>query len=143
LDKEILLMKKKAYREKNKVKIAKYRRQYYLKNRDKEIAYAKKYNHNNKDKIDITSKIYRQSEQGKLVHKTAKNKRRRNMKTVEILPNIFSEEVLMNLHHINNLLVVPLPTKVHLKVLGKEHKKHCKNAINDYYCINIDKLFGG
>jgi len=65
------------------------------------------------------------------------------MKTIEILPNIFSEDSLMQLHHINGLMIIPLPKNVHLKVLGKQHKKYCKNAIDDYYCLDIDKLFGG
>ena len=153
------------YYRKNKKKLDDINKQWYWDNKevkqeyDKEYANSergkevrkratKKYESEHKDEIRERKKRngvftrYRKSKKGKLVKKRSSSKRKRNLKFIELFINPFPEEVDVHYHHINNILVIPLPAKLHISTLGRKHKGKCKKVILGLYGLDLDKLFG-
>lgn len=64
-------------------------------------------------------------------------KRYRQLGWIELLPNIYPEEIEINYHHVNNLFVVPIPRNVHFNKFGNNHREKCNNWIESIYCINL------
>jgi hypothetical protein len=44
----------------------------------------------------------------------------------------------IDMHHINSIIVVPLPHKTHKKMIG--HDEHCKKWIEKLFLLDIDSL---
>lgn len=145
----------KKWRQNNPEKSKESCRRYYRKYRDKEIERHTKYQKENPDKVKLWSKIsyqnnkekikennlaYRRTKKGKEVAAKARNKRRRNLKTEELFTNPFPNDIEVDYHHVNNLLVIPLPKNLHRNVLGNTHREECNNVIMDVYGLDINKL---
>ena len=135
---------KKSY-EKHKPSRLEYQKKYRQEHPESK-AYHKDYHTNNKEKYVKYSKNYRQTERGRLSGIRYSNKRYRNMKTIEIFKNPFPRDIKVHLHHLNNLLVVPIPATVHNKcnmgINKEEHKKRCNIWLYYLYGIDFDRLFG-
>ena len=71
-------------------------------------------------------------------------RRRQELGYFELWGSPFPEEIKVEYHHINDLLVIPLPDITHQKTLGKgkDHRKMCDAWIERIYCIDVD-IFRG
>ena len=96
------------------------------------------HNKNTSDGLMGVCKICRQREN---------DLRRRNFRRIEVLPNIFSDEgVITHGHHINNIFIVHLPRRIHLKYSnrsGKNHRKKLEPIIEQIYGISLKGLLTG
>lgn len=95
---------------------------------------------NNKKYMQDYKKNYRHTEHGKIVLKKSKEKRSRNKGFVPLFENPFPNEIEVDYHHINNLLVIPLPKVTHKGNLGKNHIEKCNKWIQKLYCLDVNKL---
>ena len=89
-----------------------------------------------KKSLKKAQKKYRQTDKGKQSAIKSKTKRKRNLKFIELIPNIFHCKI--HYHHINNFFIISLPKNIHLQTNGKKHKEKCKKIIEKYYKIDID-----
>ena len=97
----------------------------------------KKYHQSEKGKeaINKASRKYRKTSKGKVFQE-----KRDNFGWVPLMENPLPDEVEIEWHHINDLLVIPLPKTLHRDTLGKEHRNICIGVIKQIYCIDISKL---
>ena len=53
-----------------------------------------------------------------------------------------SKYIDVDYHHINNLLVVPIPRKLHMytTTITEKHRKQCDEIINRIYGLDVSKL---
>lgn len=88
----------------------------------------------------IRKREYRRTENGGLVEKKAQAKRKRNLKFIPLFLNPFPKDIKVHYHHINNLLVIPMPGKTHLKDNSSKtkHLEHNKQWIDKLYCLDIN-----
>lgn len=97
----------------------------------------------NKEVILEQIKQYRQTPNGRAVHRKSNNKRKRSLKWIELFLNPFPKEVKVDYHHINDLLVIPLPHKIHNGNSGVDtevHREKCKYWISYLYGLDTNKL---
>jgi len=146
--------KRKYYLE-NKDKLKEKSRQYYYENRNKIIANVKKYQEEHKEEREKyfkewckmnkreSDKRYLSTEKGKLAHRKANAKRKRNLKFEPLFANPFPNDIDMDYHHINNLITIPIPRKLHRLNYGNNHREKCNELIMDLYGINIDNILRG
>ena len=68
------------------------------------------------------------------------NAKRRKLGYVPLLDNPFprSDVRSVDMHHINPVIVVPLPHRTHKKMI--QHEAHCKQWIEKLFLIDIDSL---
>jgi hypothetical protein len=69
-------------------------------------------------------------------------KRRQKLGYFELWSNPFPEEMPVEYHHINNILVIPLPKKTHRRGCNdtERHRGRCKEMIERIYCIDLEKI---
>lgn len=121
--------RKKLQWEKNKknpeylLKQKKLRKEYYKKNRNKELKNVKLYRKNNPEKINKIERKHR-------------DKRKRNLRYFEFIKNIFPEDIEVDYHHINNIIVFPIPRLTHQKNHTGETNKH-REIINNW----VEKIY--
>jgi hypothetical protein len=95
-----------------------------------------------KTKREYTKK-WRQTKKGKLVHIIQTNKRRRNLSHVELFPNTFPDEVVVQYHHINSILVAPLPAEIHDSLPSfpvENHRLMANKKVEQIYGIDLNKI---
>lgn len=78
----------------------------------------------------------------------ARNRKNRKQLNFELLfMNPFPEEVDVDYHHINNLLVIPLPRKLHMSCNHSSkvnlHRKECNEIIHKLYGLNLEVILDG
>lgn len=153
----------KKYKDKNRNKIKNKQHEYDLKTNYKS---QKKYQKTEKGKKihRTTNKKYRKTEKGKktakkIAKKYKKNhpqkikewkrknkaKRKRELGYFELWSNPFPDEIKIDYHHINNLIVIPMPINLHQNTSTHDRKKHreeCKKIIEKLYCIDLEILYG-
>jgi hypothetical protein len=68
------------------------------------------------------------------------NARRRKLGYVPLFDNPFPKCDVrsVDMHHVNGLIVVPLPHRTHKKMTG--HDEHCKRWIEKLFLLDIDAL---
>lgn len=68
------------------------------------------------------------------------NAKRRKLGYVPLFDNPFPKGDIrsVDMHHVNGLIVVPLPHRTHKKMIG--HEKHCKEWIEKLFLLDIDTL---
>jgi len=68
------------------------------------------------------------------------NAKKRKLGYVPLFDNPFpkSDVRSIDMHHVNSIIVVPLPHRTHKKMLG--HDDHCKKWIEKLFLIDIDTL---
>lgn len=121
---------------------------------------ANKYHSNNKEKVNAYARIYSKTEKGrkaklegqKRYAKTEKGRitqsktdaRRRDMKSCVLFENPLPEEIEVDYHHINNLLIIPIPRSIHkLSKSGRnieKHRKKCEKWIKKLYGLDVKSL---
>ena len=79
-------------------------------------------------------KKYHNSDKWKQAMNKVLAKRQRDLGWIPLFDNPFPEDVNVHYHHINNILVIPMPSITHMNNLGMNHREQCNMWIN--------KLFG-
>ena len=101
------------------------------------------YREKNREKFNGYIRKWSKTEKGKECKRKNIAKYNRNKKWIQILPNIFPEDISVDFHHIDGkIFVVPIPKKIHLNVGGKS-KDHIKNVnewVEFYYGIDPVRL---
>jgi len=117
-------------------------RDYYYKHKEKYMKY--KNSEEKRKKYNEYHRQYSKTENGKKIKRISSLKRRRNKKFIQILPNIFPEEIPIAYHHIDGkIFVVPLPEKIHRKGGSSNIDYHIDNSnqwIEFYYDINPNNI---
>lgn len=117
-------------------------REYISVNPNRVHKVAKKCREKHKQKYLDATRKWKKTKNGKLSKIKSENKRRRNLKFVPLFYNIFPDNVDVDYHHINNLIVIPLPRKIHSNTssIREVHREQCNDIINQLYNINIPSL---
>lgn len=129
----------KKNRQENMERVNEIQMKSYWKHKEQRDESSRKWKQEHKEQCRLSFKRWKKTEGGrkKICVMMAK---RRNKKWIEILPNIFPEEISVDYHHVDGkIFVVPLPRKLHLKVIGfkiKEHIGHANDWIEFYYGVN-------
>ena len=113
---------------------------YSIKNKEKVKIAKENWRKNNKKYMSDYKKKYRHTEHGKLILKKSKEKRYRNKGFVPIMENPFPDDIQVDYHHINNLLVIPIPKITHQNNFGHEHINKCNVWIQKLFCLDVEKL---
>ena len=68
------------------------------------------------------------------------NAKKRNLRYVPLFDNPFPKGDVrsIDMHHINSIIVIPLPHRTHKKMTN--HDDHCKKWIQKLYLLDIDTL---
>ena len=68
------------------------------------------------------------------------NAKRRKLGYIPLFDNPFPKCDVrsIDMHHVNDLIVIPLPHKTHKKMIG--HDEHCKQWIEKLFLLDIDSL---
>jgi len=145
---EIKEMKHKWYEE-NKEMTLKLSSNRYYNNREVILKQIAEYQKTEKGR-EVKKKAYKkhlQTEKGKITHRKAvrknRSKRKRNMGFIELIDNPFPKEIEVDYHHINNLLVIPIPRRLHQINNGSnvnDHRKRCNKIIKELYDIDINYI---
>jgi hypothetical protein len=96
---------------------------------------------------------YRKKETARMTHRIWASGKNRDLLWIPILDNPFPEDISIHYHHINDILVIPLPRITHLKLKAKlrgddprchqEHRRICNNFIEKIYQLDLEKLLRG
>jgi len=118
---------------------------YYKENQTLILERNKTYRIKHKREILQQKKEYGKTEKVKKRNKIKDAKRKRNLGWFTILENSFPDEVEVDYHHINNLLVVPIPNMIHRKCHHfdiDEHRERCNVWMYYLYGIDFNLLLG-
>lgn len=110
----------KQWRETHKEEKSEYFKNWSEENFEKRTKYKKDWDKNNKDK------------RRKYARKQ-KSKRKRNLGYVELFDNPFSEEEVIEWHHVTDNYVVALPKDLHKLYLGNHHREMIEYIVNQIY----------
>lgn len=119
-------------------------RDWYYANHEYGLQYRRNYHQKNKQRDSDRMKRWRTEHPEKVreIHGRQKAKRR-EMGFIKLWQNPFPEEVQIDWHHINGILVVPMPKKIHNKcshLNPEEHRERCNKWLSYLYGIDINKL---
>lgn len=139
-----------------------YMRKYYLKNKEKLDYKNRQWYYDNIDRRKIYDSGYYNTEVGRQVRKRAfkkynntlngklinirkSNKRRKkHFRCLELFINPLPKEIEVNYHHINDMIVVPIPRITHeYCYTGKDvnsHREECNEWINKLYGLDVVML---
>jgi len=84
-----------------------------------------------------SQRTYRKTEKGKLNVAKGNHKRYTQYKIIELFENPFPEDIKVEYHHINDILVIPMPKDIHKRYAGRTTNKHRKLMEKEIY-----KLYG-
>jgi len=137
-----------------------YYHDYHLANAEHKCQMANDWYYNNYDRAQESRKnyyyyehqdeileYYKTNETFKKAHRKQAKKdkaKRKSMGFILLFKNPFPNEIKVDYHHINNLLVVPIPKRIHSICSNNnpsEHREHCNMWLYYLYNLDIDKLF--
>jgi hypothetical protein len=118
--------------------------EWYLKNHEHGLETRRLYHQNHKKEHTERAKIWRKNNPEKVreIHGRQKAKRR-EMGFIKLFKNPFPTDVQIDWHHVNGLLVVPIPRKIHNKcshLNPEEHRERCNVWLYYLYGMDISKL---
>lgn len=132
-----------------------YFHQYHVDNVEKKKQAASDWYYDNYDYARVQHKnyyethpeirlAYYQTEKYKINHRLRSKEqkaKRRNLGFVKLFNNPFPDEVDMDMHHINDILVIPMPKKIHnICSHPEEHRERCNAWLYYLYGIDINTL---
>lgn len=151
----------KEYRERNKEKLQKYHKNYYANHEGELKEYQKNYRqnsnkelvrqawnnwyHKNRDYVNANCRKYNREHREKALRKWRKKSanRKQELGYFELWDNPFPEEIPVHYHHVNNMIVIPIPELTH-KIIGgrntKEHREKINQIIEKIYGIELEKI---
>ena len=122
-------------------------KEYYYLHKEQMKTSQKKWLINNKEQYKETYNKWLKTQNGHKYNSRRCNKRNRNKDFIELLPNIFPDDIPVDWHHVDGkMFVISLPSRLHTKVSGRfttEHIKHANDWIEFYYNINPIKMITG
>lgn len=95
---------------------------------------------NNMDNEKQGMKEYLKTENGRESLLKSYAKRQRNLDWILLFFSPFPEEVKVDYHHINDWIVVPLPSKLHENLVGQKHRERCDELIKHIYITDFTKI---
>lgn len=127
---------------------------YHYNNQEKIKIYKKSYRQKNKKKLRKLNKDWRKNNKTHLKEYYKKpevhikrierdNKRKRNLKFIPLFKKPFPKNIKVDYHHINNLIVIPIPKKLHHLTFDnnrENHRNKCDKIIKKLYYLDIDKI---
>ena len=150
--KECGMKTKKKYEKNNKDKIRELEKERRLTNLELYRKRDQAYYHKKRNVILIKKRSYREQNRetcrerirehyynNKEKYMEANAKRKRELKFIRIMDNPFPSEIEIDWHHINDILVFPLPRELHKKcydVNRYEHRKLCDEFINNFFDLS-------
>ena len=116
-----------------------YHKIYYKKNKEKILRHDREYRRNNREKRSKLHKEYYLKHKEKHIIQESK---RRGLGCFILLNNPFPPEVKVDYHHMNNLIVIPIPSKLHNNNSQdiNKHRERCNEIIEKLYIINLNEL---
>jgi len=120
-----------------------YQKKWFSEHRESHRKSDKKYYDANKEKITKKHLDWFKTENGKLSSRKTQHRRDRDLGFVELFINPFPDDIDVHYHHINNLLVIPIPKSFHISTYGINHREKCNNIIKDLYYIDVEDLLNG
>lgn len=111
-------------------RLKQYRKDYYQKNKER----IKQYPKNVPDKVKIWNRNH--------------FNKRKLLGTIFLFDNPFPEEIQVDFHHFNRLLMIPMPRMTHRFINGHhkditDHLNHNKQWIEKLYNLDVDSLMRG
>ncbi|GAH50821.1 unnamed protein product [marine sediment metagenome] len=141
------------YRKNNKEKIREYNRKYDLKNKEKKLELQKIRYNNNINGIKDKKKKYRKKNikecrdisrkhyyNNKEYYMKKKASREKNFGFVKLFDNFFPSSIGIIWHHVNNMIVIPVPKKIHTSNLGLDHREKMVIKIKKIYGLDVTRL---
>lgn len=138
--KEKRLNSNKEYVKKNKKQIKQYQNEYYKENSGKLIERSRKWRKEN----PLLVKAQRQTPNFKFHLRKVQARRKRDLGYFELFKSPFPKNVMVDYHHINDLVVVPLPKSTHAETSGPDIERHRKLAnpmVEKLYSLDLKALF--
>jgi len=129
-----------SYIKRNIIKVKDSQRRRIEKHRKEYDDYHKQYRKRNAEQLAIKARENRQTEKGKEISIKHHTKRKRNLGWSKLWNNPFPDEVKIEWHHINNLLVIPIPKRLHQLIRGKTHRHRCNDLIDKLYNIDLEAI---
>ncbi len=103
-----------------------------------------RYKENSEEILD-KNRLYRKTEKGKESKRKSESSRNRKLGYLELFNNPFPNEIEVEYHHINDLIVIPIPRCTHRITtkghLTDAHRKECNKWIEKLYGLDLEKLF--
>lgn len=115
-------IRKQKWEEMHREKRRKYRRERYYKNIEKERERSRIYRGKNVEKCRERLRTHYKNNKEQYLRK--KDERKRNLKWIKVMDNSFPEEIEIERHHLNDLLVIPIPKILHKTFYTKPQNKH-------------------
>jgi len=146
--KESILKNKKDYYKKHRKDIKNYSKKYYNEHKIERQKYARKYGRENKEHKKRYKKnwIIDNPEKNRKSHKKNWNKRKRDLGYIELFGNHYPDEIKIDYHHINNLVIIPMPKVTHIKAYHSDREEHRERAnfwLYYIYGTDFDNLMRG
>lgn len=145
--------KDREYYKKNKERKLKSCRDYHIKNREKMRIRRRESYQKNKEEEQTRSRVYRKNNEGKCREAVRKhyyeNKeyymkkraaREKNFGFVKLFDNFFPSSIKIIWHHINDMIVIPIPKEIHTSNLGLDHREKMVIKIKKLYGLDVTRL---
>lgn len=103
---------------------------YYQKNKKKEQEKSRRYRKDNEEKCREGLRNHYKNNKEQYLRK--KDERKRKLKWIKVMDNPFPKEVGIEWHHLNDLLVIPIPRSIHkFHYTGERnnHREWCNEKI--------------
>jgi len=137
--------KRKQYYLDNKDELDERNKAWYRDNKEAKQTYDKEYSHSEKGKTirKRANKTYGNTKKGKLSNRKKSSRRRKGFTIFqELFLNPFPREIEVNYHHINDVLVIPIPRITHEHCYTgqdiSKHREKCKEWIMKLYGLDLD-----
>jgi len=88
-------------------------------------------------------RAYYKTTHGKNIKKFNNRRRRKRLSYINLFENPFPPEVIIEYHHVNDLIAVPIPKQMHINARGYQHRTKCNKIILRLYGLDVHKLLRG
>jgi hypothetical protein len=144
-NKEEIYKKTQIYKKLHPDKVKEYNKRYWQSEKGKEVRrkWDKKVYKEDKEWQLERNKIWSKTPSGKK-HISKRNAKRKEKGFICLLDNPFPEDIEICWHHINDLIVIPIPEITHKYCYyGSNPKKHrslCNETIKSIYMLDLEEL---
>ncbi len=132
------------WRKQNKKKHAKNRLNWLAKNEGHLQKWQSKYYQENKERYFEYGRKYRKKPEGQRSQRKMQAKRRNNLGYEELFPNlkvcILTDDNDIEYHHVNQIFVLPIATRLHRATLGEFHREIINQLILENAGIDINEM---
>jgi len=120
----------------------------HLKNKERDNEYKRVWYQNNRRRHREKHIKWKQEnpERARQLRKKSWIKRQRELGYFELWDNPFPDEIEVHFHHINKMLVIPMPARLHEKTTGRknrnQHMDACNKIIEEIYGVDLERIIG-